>query len=624
MIPLLQRRGLPPALAALLTGATLAGGSVPEGPPVAAIFDVRAFGARGDGTTDDLPAAAEAVAAVRAAGGGVVAFPAGVYRFGSGAPLRLDGDDLTLLGEPGAVIRASLGTQMLLRSEGARRLRIRGLTFEGTVGGTRGITMQLRGCSDCEISGCLFERIGTSAIDVTDGSIRCRLAGNTLRRPPGHGIMISGWASATDPARGSSFVEVADNLIEQPGNSGISIEVRNDHVVVRGNRILGANRNRSLYSDGIAVFNGTTDYEILDNVVVGTLPARGPIDTGNGILLGHGENRTPPLRGLLRGNLLLGNGHAAGQTPPRCPADDCRGNGILIAIGGEEPTPLDTRVEGNVVVQSGRSGISVSGASGLLLRDNRVDGSRNQGIWLDASAPGNHLAGNFVTDSANHGLRIDSAGSTVAGNQALRNGLSGIFLGSAANSNVVARNLAWDNNRARHGHAEIFLDGTETEGASNNLLAGNRLAALVAGSSSQAAGIRIHSASCRDNLLAANLPEGKAAPSLVDLGSGTRITDIPVVPVEICVIGPEDPATLRQACGWARLAGNRMPSRIEPCDPDQAGRFLSLLCGDEPTILEERDGNFRLASPFTCAAGAALTLVCDGTAWEEVSREGVE
>jgi len=44
------------------------------------VFDVRAFGAKGDGKTLDSPAVNTTIEAAAAAGGGTVLFPAGTYR----------------------------------------------------------------------------------------------------------------------------------------------------------------------------------------------------------------------------------------------------------------------------------------------------------------------------------------------------------------------------------------------------------------------------------------------------------------------------------------------------------------------------------------------------------------
>lgn len=69
----------------------------------AAVFDVTAFGAKGDGKTPAREAINKAVAAASAAGGGIVNFPAGVYITGS---IRLR-SNITLQFEPGATIEAS-------------------------------------------------------------------------------------------------------------------------------------------------------------------------------------------------------------------------------------------------------------------------------------------------------------------------------------------------------------------------------------------------------------------------------------------------------------------------------------------------------------------------------------
>src|SRR5881227_2318246 len=69
----------------------------------AGVFNVRAFGAKGDGHTLDSPAVNRAVEAASAAGGGTVRFPAGVYRCFS---IRLK-SNITLYFEQGATILAA-------------------------------------------------------------------------------------------------------------------------------------------------------------------------------------------------------------------------------------------------------------------------------------------------------------------------------------------------------------------------------------------------------------------------------------------------------------------------------------------------------------------------------------
>ncbi len=81
--------------------------------------DVKLYGATGNGTTDDAPAVRRAVAAVEAAGGGVVYFPAGKYYFDSTDPypvhpsagnkayVNLNGNGIHVQCAPGALLNTA-------------------------------------------------------------------------------------------------------------------------------------------------------------------------------------------------------------------------------------------------------------------------------------------------------------------------------------------------------------------------------------------------------------------------------------------------------------------------------------------------------------------------------------
>ena len=69
----------------------------------AGVFDVRAFGARGDGHALDTPAVNRAVDAAAAAGGGTVLFPAGTYLCFS---IRLKSNVALYLGHGATILAA--------------------------------------------------------------------------------------------------------------------------------------------------------------------------------------------------------------------------------------------------------------------------------------------------------------------------------------------------------------------------------------------------------------------------------------------------------------------------------------------------------------------------------------
>lgn len=110
-------------------------GSSPAGPAAASPeFDVRSFGAAGDGRTSDTAAINRAIAAVRAAGGGTVVFPAGDYlshsirlcshltlRLGAGA--RLIAADPPPPGQPGGYDAPEEGPPNVFQDYGHSRFR---------------------------------------------------------------------------------------------------------------------------------------------------------------------------------------------------------------------------------------------------------------------------------------------------------------------------------------------------------------------------------------------------------------------------------------------------------------------------------------------------------------------
>jgi parallel beta-helix repeat protein len=593
-------------------------------PPGGPRFEVTDFGAWRDGLHDDLPAVGSAVDAAAGAGGGTVHFPPGTYLWDG--MLVVTADRVTLEGAPGAVIQAARSEQRLILARDVEAFRLQGLALAGAEGGTVGIAVQLRGCTGCEIVGCRFDGIGTSAIDVTEGSERCRVAGNTIRESPGHAIMISGWTSPTDPARGSTQVEVHDNVIHRPGNTGVSVEVGNRQVSVRGNRITGANRNRERHSAGVAVFNGTEEFEIAGNLIAGTLPFPEVINTGNAILIGQGESRTPPRRGRIAGNALLWNGHLGGPGPADCARDDCQGSGIHVSFPDHDPVDLDLRIEGNLILESGRSGLFLADSSGVTARGNVILGSHGQGIRLRPSAPGNRLLANLVERSANHGIRVGSAGNLVAGNLSRGNGLSGIYLGPEAHDNRVEGNVLEENDRAGFGHAGIFLDAEAAQGASRNLLRRNRFRAARGPDATPGRAIRIHGPECRDNRIADG-PPGEGG--VVDAGTGTLRGGAavppglpPLEPIEPILCSPLRAAARLEtgSCAAALLRGGGTVEEIGGCEPGAGPRAFHLRCDDAATAAFGGPGNIALDGAFACSRGASFTLLCESGRWREVDR----
>lgn len=113
-------------------------------------FDVKAYGATGDGTTNDASAISSAYTAAKAANG-VLYFPPGTYIVNS--PLTINGSGLTILGagrgqstlKAGATLGAGNGVFTLLPATGQtlQNIKFSGLTFDiNNQANTQGITLK--------------------------------------------------------------------------------------------------------------------------------------------------------------------------------------------------------------------------------------------------------------------------------------------------------------------------------------------------------------------------------------------------------------------------------------------------------------------------------------------------
>lgn len=208
--------GLPAAAAAAYIAGRVHGGGEARSPRLPGglpLLDVRAFGATGDGSTDDRPAIQRAIDSAPSDGATVV-FPPGTYVV-EAPSIVVQRPSIHLLG---------LGVaRLLLPRAGARCLLVKGTTdirvtdlafdYEGGVR-SQGLAIQnssrvvVRGCqfrtfgrygvvvsgvdedsdfqpcNDIRIEGCLFEDIGTVGLNVFPKrlSSNVEVVGNTFRR----------------------------------------------------------------------------------------------------------------------------------------------------------------------------------------------------------------------------------------------------------------------------------------------------------------------------------------------------------------------------------------------------------------------------------------------------------
>lgn len=147
------------------------------------VFNVKAYGALGDGTTNDATNIQSAITAAQSAGGGIVYFPQGTYKLGAG--LTVTASNVTLCG-------SGFGSTKLVLNNSVNA-NIISVTGTGTIG-----------------------------VSIQD----MQLDGNKANQTSGHGIQIDTPYSTTDTQHYISNVDIIN-----PYQDGIS--VINDTRVVR-------------------------------------------------------------------------------------------------------------------------------------------------------------------------------------------------------------------------------------------------------------------------------------------------------------------------------------------------------------------------------------------------------
>jgi len=358
-----------------------------------------AYGAKGDGVTNDTAAIQKAISAV-AGTGGKVTVPAGTYMVNpaanNGVGLRM-GSDMTLSFDSGAILQAlptSTPNYIVLLVSGVKNVNILG----GTIVGNRysnSITSIVEGGNGLQV-------VGSQSVVVT---------GLTTKNCWADGIYV-----------GAISQNVALNNVVSSGNRRAGMSVTSvDGLVVKGCTFMNSS---GLMENGTLVCGLGVNLEPNPGGTVNNVQFTGCIFTANAAEgLGFGPSVAN------RGKAFVTNIVADGNT--------AMGNGLRLG---------------------GAPGISVSNTSGHKVRNNVVKNNLGCGILLRNHANGILVTGNTVTGSTaaaktgnvGYGILVyDSAGSTVTGNTITSNAGCGIrdaYPSDPASPNTIAPNTLSNNN----------------------------------------------------------------------------------------------------------------------------------------------------------------------------------
>ncbi len=389
--------------------------------------NVKAFGAKGDGVTDDTAAIARADAS-----GLQVLFPAGTYLV-STVTCRANTHWTGILGA--VTIKATSATATTISA--ANGGTFENIIFDGdllhSTTGTAYAVCQFG--ADHRVTGCEIKNYGKYGWLVSSYT-RSVIQWNKVGTSGGHGNTAAGqtchaiynagpstadahmyWCDnfgkdtiKTDPQAGSSFMFLAGTNIKTRGN------IQRNRAIQFGCSVQG---------NFIGVIDSYLDsYELVisDNVIESYIHI--------GLKIGQAENLTcigNTVNGVGDSGALTGISyqpyHVSGQISTLTKTAIIAGNIVVgaqtvgIAVQGNSTSNRadGVIVKGNIIRDAGTVGIYVSHASNFTVADNEILDAGTIGIQVDNSGGTNAIRGNLITSPNGDGIDIRGDASSNVG-----------------------------------------------------------------------------------------------------------------------------------------------------------------------------------------------------------------
>lgn len=464
---------------------------VPPSPPVippgsvTLIRNVRDYGARGDGVSDDTAAIQAALAAASA--GECVYLPNGTYVVSG---INLPASSITIAGAgAGSVLKLknAANASLLTNTAGITDITIRDLQIDGnnanqTSGlgrGTNGIL--IFNAQRVSIVGVSIHDTYTNAIrlqKVTVGMVR----GCILRNIGKAGVSASGIdATPSNVGEGNTDITIADNIVDTITGTGNGIFVASEAGTSESRRIVIADNHVKGAADEAIEVLRCLHFSVTGNVIA---------STGNiGIYCRESS------RGSIAGNTISEGdvGISVDTQGTTAITDVAISNNVIANV-------TDESVNGAGIQLTTGSSVAITGCS---IVGNRVTGCKRSGIKLaGAGIKKVAIAGNTSSGCDGSGISVEAVDGdiSITGNVCYNNGQNGALTSAGiqvvdTNNGVVVGNHCFDDQGGATQKYGVYVTGTSVDW----LVVGNRARGNTTKQIESDAGARVYR---RENAIA--------------------------------------------------------------------------------------------------------------------------
>lgn len=445
-------------------------------------YNAKAYGAKGDNTTNDSPAIQAAMDAAGDAGGGVVIIPPGNYRLNA----QLEPASNTTVIANGAYLWSGAGNYLLVSNVsgatgfgGGQNIHVQGGIWDGKAqDAAADAAYNVIGFYHCR------------NVSVRDAIIRNVASWHGLEFNSSDGciadnVRFEGFVDTTTAQSRQFSAAIQIDLATNDSTCSKNVTVQNCYVgpAVDGSGNGSFGRGFDSHTDALGFWY--TGIRIVNNVIESTIQEGIQTYSWNDSVVSGNVIKSPGKAGIkVAGNAA---NDVRNLTITNNVVNSPGENGIYLAPVGTRLITNST-ISGNVVdnagTVTGQPAIYLQYSQSCTISSNSVYGGSNIGIAL-VSCNNSTISGNVITDAGHDGIRVgETSGALVSNNRIMNPAQFGVYiLGNSSTNNAVVGNFVYgagQNNSTGDGTGTTDLRnsaaalGVRYTGGGGNSFIGNR------------------------------------------------------------------------------------------------------------------------------------------------------